>query len=181
MNQMVFSLVVLATALLSVALTGFLFYKIVKHYFDNQQKERLLQMKIDERKETLRVVTPIRLQAYERMVLFLERISPSSLVMRCYRQGMDSTQLRSTLADNIRSEWEHNLSQQVYISSEAWEYVRDAKEQMLSIVNASAQALDAEATPEALAGVIFASIAKDKNPIDKAVEKLKAEIKERFE
>ncbi|MBQ7280725.1 MAG: hypothetical protein IJR13_08425 [Bacteroidales bacterium] len=181
MSPIILSIIIVATALLSVALTGYLFYLVVRRYFDNQQKEQLLQMKIDERHETLRVVTPIRLQAYERMVLFLERISPSSLVMRCYRAGMDAAQLRVALSDAIRGEWEHNLSQQVYISSKTWEQVREAKEQMLSLVNASAQAIPEGSTPDTLAGTLFATIAKEKNPIDAAVEMLKEEIREYFQ
>lgn len=181
MSTLTISIIVLLTALLSVALTGFIFYLVIRHYFDNQQKQQMLQMRIDERRETLRTVTPIRLQAYERMVLFLERISPSSLVMRCYTPGIDAVRLRAAMSDNIRSEWEHNLSQQVYMSSEAWSSVRQAKEEMLSLVNASAQAIPADATPDTMAGVLFASVAKDHNPIDGAVETLKAEIKEHFE
>lgn len=181
MSPVALSIVVILTALLSVALTGYLFFLVVKRYFDNQQKTRMLEMKIDERRETLRVVSPIRLQAYERMVLFLERISPSSLVMRCFRPGMDAVQLRSALTADIRREWEHNLSQQVYMSSEAWAKIRTAKEEMLSLVNNSAQVIPTDATPDALAGVIFATLAKDRNPIDEAVEYLKAEIKEHFE
>ncbi|MBR1516557.1 MAG: hypothetical protein IJ620_00210 [Bacteroidales bacterium] len=181
MSPIVLAIILVLTVLLAVALTGYIFYRVSSRYFDNQQKERLLQMKIDERRETLRTVTPIRLQAYERMVLFLERISPSSLVMRCYQPGMDAVQLRGEMSVRIRSEWEHNLSQQVYMSSEAWDKVRKAKEEMLSLVNASAQAIPADATPDALAGVIFASVAKDHNPIDEAVESLKKEIKEYFE
>ena len=181
MSPLLSCIIIVLTALLSVGLTGFLFYLIIKHYFDNQQKARMLEMKIDERRETLRVVSPIRLQAYERMVLFMERISPSSLVMRCYRPGMDAVQLRSALTSDIRREWEHNLSQQVYMSNEAWAKIRTAKEEMLSLVNNSAQAIPADATPDTLAGVIFATMAKDRNPIDEAVEFLKAEIKEHFE
>ena len=59
-HYLVTTLAVLAT----LALTGWIFYLLVKRYFDNEQKERLLQMKIDERRETLKTVTPIRLQAY---------------------------------------------------------------------------------------------------------------------
>lgn len=181
MSPLLLAFIIVFTAMAAVALTGYLFYRIVSRYFDNQQKEHLLQMKIDERRETLRTVTPIRLQAYERMVLFLERISPSSLVMRCYHPGMDAVQLRSALAAGIRNEWEHNLSQQVYMSSEAWAKIRTAKEEMLSLVNNSAQAIPADATPDALAGVIFATLAKERNPIDEAVECLKSEIKDHFE
>ena len=124
-------LISILAALLSVAVTGFIFYKIAQAYFDNQQKNQMLQMKIDEHKETLKVVTPIRLQAYERMALFLERISPNSLVLRVFRPGMDTSALQAAMTKTIRDEWEHNLSQQIYISSEAWNRIREAKEEMI--------------------------------------------------
>ena len=178
MSPIILSIVIVATALLSVALTGYLFYLVVRRYFDNQQKEQLLQMKIDERHETLRVVTPIRLQAYERMVLFLERISPSSLVMRCYRAGMDAAQLRVALSDAIRGEWEHNLSQQVYISSEAWNRIRQAKDEMLGVINSAAITIPDDADPTRLASAIFATTSQGQLPTSSALEYLKQEMRE---
>ena len=69
--------------LATLVVAGGIFYLLVKHWFDSQRKEQLVQMKIDERRETLKVVTAIRLQAYERVALFLARMSPDSVVMRC--------------------------------------------------------------------------------------------------
>ncbi|MBQ0016257.1 MAG: hypothetical protein KBT04_04675 [Bacteroidales bacterium] len=166
------------TALLSSAVTGGLMYLSVRKYLDNEHKMRMLEMRIEERKELQRVVTPIRLQAYERMALYMERISPENLVMRCYQPGMDAAKLRGEMAKNIRDEWEHNLSQQMYIDNEAWCAVRKAKEEILSLVNASADALPADADPSSLAGSIFASAVKDKNPTDAAINALKKYLSE---
>ncbi len=163
----------------AVAVTGWLFYLLVKRYFDNQQKERLLQMKIDERRETLKVVTPIRLQAYERMALFLERISPDSLVLRCYQPGMDLKLLQGVMTKNIRDEWEHNLSQQVYLTAESWARIRAAKDEMVNLVNSSAVTLTDTDDPTRLAATIFASAAQQR-PTDSALEALKKEINELF-
>lgn len=181
MRPIFYCIILVGTALLSSAIVGLIVYLLVKKYFDNEQKSRLLEMKIDERKESLRVVSPIRLQAYERMALFLERISPNSLILRCYQPGMDLVLLQSVMTKNIRDEWEHNLSQQVYISSEAWNRIREAKEEMINLVNSSAAALKVDAEPTALAGVIFASVAKKSLPTDAALEFLKEEIKTYFE
>lgn len=172
---------VIATALVSVAICGLIFNSITKHYFNNQQKQQLLQMKMDEHKETLKIVTPIRLQAYERMALLLERISPNSLIMRCYQPGMNMNLLQGVMTKNIRDEWEHNLSQQVYISSEAWNRCREAKEEMINLINASAANLPKEADPSSLAGTIFQSVTATQAPTDQALEYLKKEIKERFD
>lgn len=174
-HYLITTLAVLAT----LALAGWIFYLLVKRYFDNQQKERLLQMKIDERRETLKVVTPIRLQAYERMALFLERISPDSLVLRCYQPGMDLKLLQGVMTKNIRDEWEHNLSQQVYLDPATWARIRESKDEMINLVNSSAVTLTDTNDPTRLAASIFASAAQHL-PTDKALEELHKEINELF-
>ena len=174
------AIIIVLTALLSVGVTGLIFYKVAQTYFDNQQKTQMLQMKIDEHKESLKVVTPIRLQAYERMALYLERISPNSLILRTFRPGMDIKALQVAMTKNIRDEWEHNLSQQVYLSAESWNRIREAKEEMINLINGSAVKLSADADPTSLAGAIFESCAKSKIPTDEAIEFMKNEIQERF-
>lgn len=181
MNAITSCIIVLATSLLSILLCGLLFYLIVRKYFNNEQKVRLLDMKIEEHKESLRVVSPIRLQAYERMALFLERISPDSLVLRCYIPGMDMKSLQSAMTKSIRDEWEHNLSQQVYISSDVWRSIRNAKDEMINIVNSSAASLNESASPTDLAGQVFATVTKNDLPTEAALEALKSEIKTYFE
>ena len=172
-------LIIVVAMLATMALAGGVMYLLVKRYFDNEQKERLLQMKIDERRETLKVVTPIRLQAYERMALFLERISPDSLVLRCYQPGMDLKLLQGVMTKNIRDEWEHNLSQQVYLAPGTWARIREAKDEMVNLVNSCAVPLTDTDDPTRLAATIFASAAKHL-PTDKALEELHKEINELF-
>ncbi len=162
-----------------VAVVGWIFYLLVKRYFDNQQKQQLLQIKLDERREALKVITPIRLQAYERMALFLERISPESLVLRCYQPGMDLRLLQGVMTKNIRDEWEHNLSQQVYVSPELWTRIREAKDEMVNLVNSSAVSLTDTTDPTRLAATIFASAA-DRLPADEALTAMHNELHELF-
>ena len=179
MTTIFFILVLVLAVLAAVAVTGGVVYLLVKRYFDNQQKERLLQIKMDERQETLRVVTPIRLQAYERLALFLERISPNSLVLRCYQPGMDLKLLQGVMTKNVRDEFEHNLSQQVYVSTEAWSRIKEAKEEMINLINSAAVSLPPDADPMSLAGAVFENSAKQ-NPLDTALEFLKEEIRKDF-
>ena len=176
MSTIATAIIILLTAVLSIALTGFIFYKIAKTYFDNQQKSQMLQMRIDEHKESLKVVTPIRLQAYERMALYLERISPNSLILRTFRPGMDIKALQIAMTKNIRDEWEHNLSQQVYLSSKAWQLIREAKEQMIGVINSAAISIPADADPARLASTIFATVAENQLPTAPALEFLKKEF-----
>ena len=168
----------LAAVVIGIALVGYIFYRITKRYFDNQQKMQMLQMRVDEHREAVRLVTPIRLQAYERMALFLERISPESLVLRCYQPGMDTKMLQGVMTKTIRDEWEHNLSQQVYISSEAWNRIRQAKDEMVGVINSAAITVPDDADPARLAGTIFATVASGSQPTAPALEFLKQEMRD---
>ena len=168
----------LAAVVIGIALVGYIFYRITKRYFDNQQKMQMLQMRVDEHREAVRLVTPIRLQAYERMALFLERISPESLVLRCYQPGMDTKLLQGVMTKTIRDEWEHNLSQQVYISSEAWNRIRQAKDEMVGVITSAAITVPDDADPARLAGTIFATVASGSQPTAPALEFLKQEMRD---
>ncbi|MBR1851329.1 MAG: hypothetical protein IJ789_08190 [Bacteroidales bacterium] len=175
------TILILSISLLSaMAIMGWVAYAIVRRVADSRQKQALLQMKLDERRETLRTVTPIRLQAYERMALFLERISPSSLVLRCYQPGMDLRLLQGVMTKNIRDEWEHNLSQQVYLSSEVWTVIRQAKDEMINLVNSTGAVLDPTTDPSTLAANIFATATKNGTPTDLALDSLKAELRQLY-
>lgn len=179
MKTIVLVLTAVLAVLAAVAVTGWIVYLLVKRYFDNQQKVQLLKIKMDERAETLKVVTPIRLQAYERMALFLERISPDSLVLRCWKPGMDLRLLQGVMTKNIRDEWEHNLSQQVYLSPELWARIREAKDEMVNLVNSAAVTLADTTDPTRLAAGIFASAAQH-SPTSVALEAMHKEINELF-
>ena len=87
--------------------------------------ERLLREETKRRKAELtqnnqKITIPVRLQAYERLVLYLERISPESLLIRVNQPNLTNKKLQAKLLQNIRAEWEHNLSQQLYVSNNAW-------------------------------------------------------------
>ena len=168
----------LVAVMVGIALVGYIFFRITKRYFDNQQKTQMLQMRIDEHREAVKLVTPIRLQAYERMALYLERISPDSLVLRCYQPGMDTKLLQGVMTKTIRDEWEHNLSQQVYISSEAWRLIRQAKDEMMGVINSAAITIPEDADPTRLASAIFATVAEGQLPTATALEFLKQEMRD---
>jgi hypothetical protein len=115
---------------------------ILKAFFKQETISRQLKLK----EEKQRISLPVRLQAYERVVLFLERISPANLVMRVHKSGLNVKQFQQLLIQNIRDEFDHNLSQQLYMTIDAWEKIRAAKEEMIRQINLSAAALPDEAT-----------------------------------
>lgn len=160
------SLVVFATA-----------YYLIRLFLNNDQKKRETDIKM----AGYKIITPIRLQAYERITLFLERISPESLVMRVHRPDLTVGKLQAKLVQNIREEFEHNLSQQVYVTSKAWEIVKTAKEDMIAIVNKAAASLPENATATDLSQKIFElSVATDKSAVKNALEFIKNEIRITF-
>jgi hypothetical protein len=136
----------------------------------------------DKRKQELilqnsRTVTPIKLQAYERIVLFLERISLESLLVRVSLSDMTAAQLHSTLLSTIRSEFEHNLSQQIYMSQQAWEVVRNARSNMIKIINSEAEKMQANSSGMAFSRQLLEKIMElEQEPTRAAIDFIKCEI-----
>lgn len=155
---------------LLVMITAWLVIKnMLKDDQDRRHQEALLQ--------AVKVITPIKLQAYERAVLFLERISPESLILRISKPEYTATQLHSALVTTIRSEFEHNLSQQIYMTSEAWEMVKNAKGTVVRMINNIATQLPPNATGEELARMILEEVMDmDAEPCRIAVDFIKAEL-----
>jgi hypothetical protein len=88
----------------------------------------------------------IQLQAYERLILLTDRIALPNLIQRVHQPGLSSREMQSLLTLSIRQEFEHNITQQIYVSAEAWDAVRNYKEQNLLIVNQVGSFLPEEAT-----------------------------------
>ena len=152
-------------------------FYVMKKFFENEDRKRTH----DGKRANTKQIIPIRLQAYERMVLFLERISPDSIVMRVHKKGMSARALQTTLLQTIRSEFEHNIAQQVYVSNAGWDLSKRAKEEMIKLVNVSASKVNDNATGIELSKYIFGHAAEyDKLPTQIAIEYLKKEIRHSF-
>jgi hypothetical protein len=143
---------------------------------------RDLEVRIKELQlQTRSLVTPIRLQAYERIVLFMERIAPQNLILRVNEVDMSARELHYSLLRNIRDEYEHNLSQQVYVSIKSWELIKTAKEDLIKIINSAAAELDENASSTDLAQKVFESyLGSDKTSMSTALEFVKREIFQLF-
>jgi len=147
---------------------------------------RLLREEADRRKAertfaNQRISTPVRLQAYERLVLFLERISPESMIVRVNQPSMSAHSLQSALLGTIRAEWEHNLSQQIYVSNEAWELTRNAKGNVIKLLNICAERVDPEAPSIVFSQKILELMVElEQHPTSLAIEQLKKEVGEFF-
>lgn len=152
-------------------------YFILQNFFENESKKQQILL----RSKNQSLVTPIRLQAYERIVLFLERISLENIVMRTYQGGKTAKMLQTDLLKIIREEYEHNLSQQVYISNKTWAMIKAAKEETIKNINYASEQVGEEASAMDLSKLILELSSKvEKLPTDVAIEAVKREISYSF-
>jgi hypothetical protein len=134
-----------------------------------------LQNELD--RQNSKIVTPIKLSAYERLVLFLERTSPDEILNRETEPDMSAFDLQIRLLKVIREEFEHNVSQQIYVSKASWQAVIGAKENILQLVNISASQVSPNEQAIKLAQMIIATYSSAEETATKnAVELLKNEI-----
>jgi hypothetical protein len=104
-------------------ITGGVAYYLFNSYFKDQQNTRRWLLQKENQKDSL----PLRLQAYERMALFLERINPSNLLIRITPFSSDKDQYENLIIEHINQEYEHNITQQIYLSDECWTIIQTAK------------------------------------------------------
>jgi hypothetical protein len=148
---------------------------IVRSFVTSQNQRQQMDLFKNVQDTTLR----LRLTAYERMVMFVERISPRQLVSRVYDPSMTVQDLQVAMTMTIRGEFEHNLSQQIYVSKQVWDTVKGVKEQEINMVNQLAKTLDPAAHAKELHGRIMDMIMKTENelPTDLALNMINDEVK----
>jgi hypothetical protein len=152
-------------------------YFLFRDMLENSQKQREFEFRIKNGKK----VTPVRLQAYERLALLLERISPQSLLMRISPNDTTAFEYHQQLLSHIRQEFEHNFSQQIYVSAILWETIRGARENLIGIINKSAEEINNDAPALALSKKIIENyIEEEDQPILIAMNELKKEVGKLF-
>jgi hypothetical protein len=107
---------------------------LVKWFLDNERKRRHQEFLMSVGESILTQ----KLQAFERFTLYLERISPESLVLREQRKEMNALQLQSHLLKTIRNEFNHNLAMQIYIPNKTWQLIKKSREEVARLINTSA-------------------------------------------
>jgi hypothetical protein len=150
---------------------------LVAKYFSEEERRRKQQLYLNNQNITL----PLRLQAYERVILFLERISPENLIMRVNKPGYSTQQLQAELLNAIRAEYEHNLSQQLYVSQGAWEMLKNARGRTIQFINQIADKVAKDTPSINLSRAILESIVdQEKIPASDAIEFVKKEFEQNF-
>lgn len=117
-------------------------YLFLKHF----EKIEWKKLNFQQNQSITKEIVPIRIQAYERLTLFLERITPSNLIMRLRTPEMNAGELHQLLLFTIRQEYEHNIAQQLYVSASAWQMISLAKDQIINDINQVSTKINQDAT-----------------------------------
>jgi hypothetical protein len=144
-------------------------------------KKDIVEKELVIKAETIKTLLPIRLQAYERMALFVERIAPNNLLIRLNGRAENSLEFQQLMLSEIREEFSHNLSQQVYMSDQVWTIVKNTMNETVALINLSARDLSPNAPALELSKRIFEVILdKNINFSEEALRLIKQEIRENF-
>jgi len=151
-------------------------YFLIKEFFKREECKNILESKALTRKDTLM----LQLQAYERMILFLERIEPAKLVIRLNKENLSAHDFHIHLLSVVRAEFEHNIAQQLYISKESWQKLNATREEIVKLINLSKDKIADNDTALNLAKTILSFNQQYDNKVEATIGFLKDEAKKLF-
>ena len=160
----------MAAGLLIMVATVILLYRLIRMKDAELRNGSKYELKV----QALKIIMPLKVQAYERFLLYLERVQLPQLVKRIYTPGMEKGTLHLLLLQNVREEFEHNLAQQLYVSNSTWDAVFNAKEELVNQINTTFEQLKDEED----VSIIAQSLVALPNPV---VEQAIAVLKHDFE
>ena len=152
-----------------VGLVAFYFFRM---YMLNEEKRRMFLIRKENQKEAL----PLRLQAYERMALYLERISFGKLLIRIKTDNLNAEEYANVLTSNIEIEFEHNLAQQIYITGECWNVIKTSKNATIGIIRKTLKK-EGVTSADKLREVILAGLMEQQAPTETALDYIKKEVR----
>ena len=155
-----------------VALVGF---QYMEKFMKNEENRRMFALHKDLQKQAL----PLRLQAYERLTLLLERIKPNQLLLRISPKGTDKLIYERALVQAITDEFEHNITQQIYITKETWNVILTAKNTTIQLIRHSSRNEDVADTQQ-MREHILTQLLEREAPSDIALDYIKNEVKKVF-
>ena len=145
---------ILAQIALIVLPAGAVLFTVVL-FLRKQSEKDLRNMQIELKKERQSFFLPNRVEAYQRAVLLMERISPNSLVMRLHNPGLPAKMMQAELLKAIREEYDHNVAQQLFVSPLAWKMIKDSKEEVIKLINLAGNQMTATSTGMELSAKVF--------------------------
>ncbi|MGY4535755.1 hypothetical protein ACVW0P_000149 [Mucilaginibacter sp. UYNi724] len=152
-------------------------FYLFKPYLDKTSNLQVLEFKKAMTTQTL----PLRLQAYERLVLFADRINPSNMLIRLNGNGYSAAELHSIILNEVRTEYQHNVTQQIYVSPQAWAVIRRVKDDTLNLVTNAVKGLPENATGLDLGKVVLTHLSKlEDSPYDIAIDMIRKDLEHLF-
>jgi len=152
-------------------------YYLVRPHLERAENIQLLELK----KAVTNQVLPLRLQAYERLVLFIERVNPSNMLIRLSATDYTAAELHSIVVNEIRNEYQHNVTQQIYVSPMAWGVIRRVKNDTLGIITNAVKGLPEDASGLELSRTILMHLSKlEENPYDIAGAMIRKDLEDIF-
>ena len=151
-------------------------------YLIRNEVQKYFQLKsFEARKEERSHLLPLRLQAHERMIVFIERINPANLFIRLQQQGISARELQGIILNEIRTEYQHNVTQQLYVNPVSWNVLRKLKEDTIAMLNNAVAGLPAEASGIDLSRKVLEHMASiSENPYDLSLELIQKDIHQLF-
>jgi len=140
---------------------------------NEQLKVVIKASKVDQKTEGFKVMLPLRIQASERLVLFLERLQPQLITSRHMNESTYALDLAQQMLRGIREEFDYNLSQQLFISDTAWQLTKAAKEEVIQMIHINLNKLDKEADKTQLASLMLES---EIQLIERAIQLLRDDL-----
>tara|TARA_B100001287_G_scaffold216740_2_gene185627 strand:+ start:326 stop:847 length:522 start_codon:yes stop_codon:yes gene_type:complete len=154
---------------------------IVFRFLKKQTDKEVIKLRSELHKQRQEFFLPSRLDAYQRSVLLLERIHPNSLIMRAHNPKLNATLFQAELVKTVRSEFEHNLAQQIFITAGTWEIIRNSKDEVIKLIHMAGSQMSEKSTSTDLSEKIFEIIAQlEEFPTSIAVKIVKKEFQELF-
>lgn len=154
-------------------ITGLIAYYFFKEHTKNEDGRRRYLLHKDMQVNAM----PLRLQAYERMAIFLERITPSKLLIRVVPTSSNKEDYEALIIASIEQEFEHNLSQQIYLTDDCWNIITAAKNATIQLIR-KASLLEKTATANKLREVVLTEMMEKRAPSDAALSFIKQEVSE---
>ena len=158
--------------LLPAVIVGLISFYFFKMHISNEEKRRLFIL----RQENQKIALPIKLQAFERMALFLERISMGKLLLRLKPKSNDLEAYENLLTQSIDQEFDHNLAQQIYLTPECWNIIKTAKNATISIIRRTAKK-DTVTNADELRQEILSALMDQTAPTEAALDYIKNEVR----
>ena len=154
---------------LPAVVTGFVAYYMFNGFINHQNSDKQLELLAEKKRETL----PIKLKAYERMLIFCDRINPVKLLLRVKPLSDNTNDYLQLLIANIDQEFEHNLVQQLYVTQDTWLSIVASKR---AIINKLRQVAEISNSANDLRENVLIDYSKTLPPTETAIAFIRSEV-----